>query len=136
MPRSGAARPLVKAPNWLSHLEYEWKSPLWRHWLEGISRDHTYIRYDARGCGLSDRDPAEVSLEAWVRDLEAVVDAAKLERFPLLGLSQGAAIAIALRAAPSGAREPPRPVRRLRARPAHARRAGSKPSTRRSSCAS
>jgi pimeloyl-ACP methyl ester carboxylesterase/DNA-binding CsgD family transcriptional regulator len=91
----GQGPPLVKAPNWLSHLEYEWKSPLWRHWLEGLSRRHTFIRYDARGCGLSDRDPAEVSLEAWVRDLEAVVDAAKLERFPLLGLSQGASIAIA-----------------------------------------
>jgi pimeloyl-ACP methyl ester carboxylesterase/DNA-binding CsgD family transcriptional regulator len=90
----GQGPPLVKAPNWLSHLEYEWKSPLWRHWLEGLSNGRTYIRYDARGCGLSDRDPGDVSLEAWVRDLEAVVDAAKLERFPLLGLSQGGAIAI------------------------------------------
>ena len=90
----GHGPPLVKAPNWISHLEYEWKIPLWRHWLDGLSRGRTYIRYDARGCGLSDREPQEVSLEAWVRDLEAVVDAAKLERFPLLGLSQGASIAI------------------------------------------
>src|SRR6185436_5873455 len=76
------------------HLEYELKSPLWRHWLEGLSRHHTFIRYDARGCGLSDRDPPELSLESWVRDLEAVVDAMKLERFPLLGISGGGPIAI------------------------------------------
>lgn len=91
----GRGPPLVKAPNWLSHLEYEWQSPIWRHWIEGLSRHHTYIRYDARGCGLSDREPPEISLESWVRDLEAVVDAAGLDRFPLLGLSQGGAIAIA-----------------------------------------
>lgn len=90
----GSGPPLVKAPNWLSHLEYEWQSPIWRHWLQGLSRHHTYIRYDARGCGLSDRNPSEISLEAWVRDLEAVVDAAQLERFPLLGISQGGSIAI------------------------------------------
>jgi pimeloyl-ACP methyl ester carboxylesterase/DNA-binding CsgD family transcriptional regulator len=91
----GTGPPLVKAPNWLSHLEYEWQSPIWRHWLEGLSRHHTFVRYDTRGCGLSDRDPAEISFESWVRDLEAVVDAMKLERFPLLGISQGASIAIA-----------------------------------------
>src|ERR1700759_834975 len=92
---SGTGPPLVKAANWLSHLEYEWQSPIWRHWIEGLSRRHTYVRYDTRGCGLSDREPPEVSFEAWVRDLEAVVDALKLERFPLLGLSQGGAIAVA-----------------------------------------
>jgi pimeloyl-ACP methyl ester carboxylesterase/DNA-binding CsgD family transcriptional regulator len=91
----GNGPPLVKAPNWLSHLEYEWQSPIWRHWIEGLSRHHTYVRYDTRGCGLSDRDPSEISFESWVRDLEAVVDAMKLERFPLLGISQGGAIAIA-----------------------------------------
>ena len=91
----GSGPPLVKAPNWLTHLEYEWQSPIWRHWVEGLSRHHTFIRYDTRGCGLSDRDPAEISFESWVRDLEAVVDAMKLERFPLLGISQGGAIAIA-----------------------------------------
>lgn len=92
---TGSGPPLVKAANWLSHLEYDWGSPIWRHWIEGLSRRHTLVRYDTRGCGLSDRDPPEISFETWVRDLEAVVDAMKLERFPLLGLSQGASIAIA-----------------------------------------
>lgn len=91
----GRGPPLVKSANWLSHLEYDWQSPLWRHWIEGMSRERTYVRYDSRGCGLSDRDPPEMSFEAWVRDLEAVVDASSLERFPLLGISQGGAIAIA-----------------------------------------
>jgi pimeloyl-ACP methyl ester carboxylesterase/DNA-binding CsgD family transcriptional regulator len=92
---SGSGPPLVKAANWLSHLEFDWRSPIWRHWIEALSRRHTYVRYDTRGCGLSDRDPGEISFEAWVHDLEAVVDALKLERFPLLGISQGAAIAVA-----------------------------------------
>src|SRR6187401_2766366 len=83
----GDGPPLVKAPNWMSHLEYEWESPIWRHWIEGLSRLRRYIRYDARGCGLSDRDPPEISFEASVRDLEAVVDTMKLERFALLGMS-------------------------------------------------
>jgi pimeloyl-ACP methyl ester carboxylesterase/DNA-binding CsgD family transcriptional regulator len=91
----GSGPPLVKAANWLTHLEYDWQSPIWRHWVEGLSRRRTYIRYDTRGCGLSDREPAEISLEGWVHDLEAVVDAAGLERFPLLGVSQGGAIAVA-----------------------------------------
>ena len=90
----GSGPPLVKASNWLSHVEYDWSSPIWRHWIEGLSRHRTYYRYDARGCGLSDREPGEISFESWVRDLEAVVDAAKLERFPLLGISQGGSIAI------------------------------------------
>jgi len=90
----GAGPPLVKAANWLSHLEFDWRSPIWRHWIEAMSRDHTYIRYDERGCGLSDRD-APLSFEAYVADLESVVDACGLERFPLLGISQGGAVAIA-----------------------------------------
>src|SRR4051812_13135325 len=90
----GSGPPLMKASNWLSHIEYDWSSPIWRHWIEGLSRNRTYYRYDARGCGLSDRNPAEISFESWIRDLEAVVDAAKLDRFPLLGISQGGAIAI------------------------------------------
>jgi pimeloyl-ACP methyl ester carboxylesterase len=90
----GSGPPLVKVANWLSHLEFDWNSPVWRHWLTELSRSHTLIRYDERGCGLSDWSMEDVSLDAWVRDLEAVVDALGLERFPLLGLSQGGPIAI------------------------------------------
>jgi pimeloyl-ACP methyl ester carboxylesterase/DNA-binding winged helix-turn-helix (wHTH) protein len=89
------APPLVKPGNWLTHLEFDWNSPVWRHWLTEMGRGHTLIRYDARGCGLSDHDPPDVSMESWVHDLEAVVDAERLERFSLLGISQGCAVAIA-----------------------------------------
>lgn len=89
------APPLVKPGNWLTHLEFDWASPVWRHWLTEMGQGHTLIRYDARGCGLSDHDAADVSFESWVRDLGAVVDAAGLERFSLLGLSQGCAVAVA-----------------------------------------
>jgi pimeloyl-ACP methyl ester carboxylesterase len=92
---AGGGPPLVKAANWLSHLEFDWNSPVWRHWIRELSRDHTLIRYDERGCGLSDWAAEEYSLDAWVRDLEAVVDRLGLERFPLLGISQGGPIAIA-----------------------------------------
>jgi pimeloyl-ACP methyl ester carboxylesterase/tetratricopeptide (TPR) repeat protein len=91
----GRGPPLVKAANWLSHLEFDSHSPVWRHWIRELSRDHTLVRYDERGCGLSDWAVDEFSLDAWVRDLEAVVDALELERFPLLGISQGGPIAIA-----------------------------------------
>jgi pimeloyl-ACP methyl ester carboxylesterase/DNA-binding winged helix-turn-helix (wHTH) protein len=89
------APPLVKPANWLTHLELDWNSPVWRHWLMEMGRDHTLIRYDERGCGLSDHDAPDLSFESWVRDLEAVVDAERLERFSLLGISQGCAVAIA-----------------------------------------
>ena len=92
---SGTGPPLVKPANWITHLEYDWESPVWRHWLRELSRDHTLLRYDERGCGLSDRDAADLSFESWVSDLETVIDAAGLDRFPLLGLSQGCAVAIA-----------------------------------------
>jgi pimeloyl-ACP methyl ester carboxylesterase/DNA-binding CsgD family transcriptional regulator len=92
---TGEGPPFVKVSNWLSHLEFDWGSPVWRHWLEEFSRSHTLVRYDERGCGLSDWDAPELSFEAWVRDLETVVDALGLESFPLLGISQGASIAIA-----------------------------------------
>lgn len=85
---------LVKAANWLSHLEYDWICPVWRHWLRGLAEHHTLVRYDERGCGLSDRDVDQFNLDAWVLDLETVVDALGLERFPLLGISQGASIAV------------------------------------------
>jgi len=89
----GRGPPLVKASNWLSHLDFDLTSPVWTHWIGELSRACMYVRYDARGCGLSDWD-AELSLEAWVQDLEAVVAAAGLSRFALLGISQGASIAI------------------------------------------
>jgi pimeloyl-ACP methyl ester carboxylesterase/DNA-binding winged helix-turn-helix (wHTH) protein len=89
------APPLVKPANWLTHLEFDWNSPVWRHWLTEMGRGHTLIRYDERGCGLSDHDAPDLSFESWVRDLEAVVDAERLERFSVLGISQGCAVAIA-----------------------------------------
>lgn len=90
----GGGPPLVKAANWLSHVEYDWRTPVWRPLFERLARHHRFVRYDGRGCGLSDREVDEFSLEAWVRDLEAVVDAAGLKRFSLLGISQGGSIAI------------------------------------------
>ncbi len=93
---SGSGPPLViKAATWLSHLEVDWDSPVWRHWLRALSSNGTFVRYDERGCGLSDWLVPELSFASWVRDLEAVVDAMGAERFALLGISQGAAVAIA-----------------------------------------
>ena len=90
----GSGPPLVRASHWLSHVEHDLDSPVWRPWLRELARDHTYIRYDQRGSGLSDRAFAGFSLDTWVRDLETVVDTLGLERFPLFGMSQGGAIAI------------------------------------------
>ena len=91
----GTGPPLVKVANWLSHLEFDWLSPVWRHWLTELGSDHTVIRYDARGSGLSDWDVPEVSFAAWVRDLETIVEAVGLDRFDLFGMSQGGAVATA-----------------------------------------
>jgi pimeloyl-ACP methyl ester carboxylesterase len=91
----GAGPVLVKAANWLSHLEYDWNSPVWRHWLTELARHHTLVRYDRRGCGLSDWNIEDMSLEARVQDLETVVTALNLDRFDLLGLSGGGSVAIA-----------------------------------------
>jgi pimeloyl-ACP methyl ester carboxylesterase len=91
----GRGPPLVRASTWLTHLELDWETPLWRHWLEGLGERQTVLRYDERGCGLSDRAVEDVSMEARVADLEAVIDAAGLERFALLGISQSGPVAIA-----------------------------------------
>lgn len=91
----GTGPPLVKPANWLSHLEFDPISPVWRHWIAGLSRDHTLIRYDKRANGLSDWDVPNLTFDALVSDLEAIVDAADLDRFPMFCLSQGCAIAIA-----------------------------------------
>ena len=92
---AGSGPPLVKTANWLSHIEYEWQSPVWRHWYKELTRHFTLIRYDQRGCGLSDRDVDTISLDAWIQDLETIVNATGLEKFSLLGISQGAAVATA-----------------------------------------
>jgi DNA-binding SARP family transcriptional activator/pimeloyl-ACP methyl ester carboxylesterase len=90
----GNGPPLVKTANWLNHLEFDWESPVWRHIFRGLSEGRSLIRYDARGNGLSDRDIDDFSLERQVNDLESVVAATGLERFPLLGLSQGCAVSV------------------------------------------
>jgi pimeloyl-ACP methyl ester carboxylesterase/DNA-binding CsgD family transcriptional regulator len=92
---SGKGPALVRAPHWLTHLEFDWRSPVHRPWLEAMSKTHTVVRFDPRGCGLSEREVGDISFEAWVRDLETVVDAAGLERFVLFGASQGGPIAVA-----------------------------------------
>jgi pimeloyl-ACP methyl ester carboxylesterase/DNA-binding CsgD family transcriptional regulator len=92
---SGNGPPLVRAPHWFTHLEHDWTNPAIRPWVEDLSKRYSFLRFDQRGTGLSDRDVPEISLEAHVRDLECVVDAAGFERFALLGASQGAAFAVA-----------------------------------------
>lgn len=92
---SGKGPALVRGPHWLTHLEFDWRSPVWRPWLEALSSRHTLVRFDPRGCGLSDREAGDISFDSWVSDLEAVVEAAGLDRFALFGASQGAPIAVA-----------------------------------------
>jgi len=92
---TGSGPPLVKTANWLNHIEHDWNSPLWRHWLEELTRGHSLIRYDERGNGLSDWDTPDLSFEAFVDDLECVADCLELEQFDLLAISQGAAVAVA-----------------------------------------
>jgi len=92
---AGKGPPLVKSANWLNHLEFDWQSPVWRHLLHGLARHHQLVRYDERGNGLSDWSVENLSFESFLQDLETVVDAAGLDRFPLFGISQGCAVAIA-----------------------------------------
>jgi pimeloyl-ACP methyl ester carboxylesterase/DNA-binding CsgD family transcriptional regulator len=92
---AGDGPPLVKVGNYMGHVEYDWDSPVWAHWLEELTRRHTLIYYDERGSGLSDWNAEDVSFEAWVGDLEAVVNAAGLGRFPLFAMSQAGAVAVA-----------------------------------------
>ena len=91
----GKGPPLVKAANWMTHLDYDHESPVWRHWTEDIAAERALLRYDERGCGMSDWDVDRFDFDAWVEDLEVVVDSAGLDRFPLLGVSQGGAVAVA-----------------------------------------
>lgn len=90
----GDGPPLVKAANWLNHLELDWDAPIWAPMFQELARDHMFVRYDERGNGMSEGNVADISFDAFVRDLETVVDAAGIDRFPLLGLSQGCAVAI------------------------------------------
>ena len=91
----GTGPPLLKAANWMTHLDLEWTTPVWSHWLTGLARNRRLVRYDERGCGLSDWDVPSFTFKDWVDDLETVVEAAGLDQFPLLGVSQGGAVAIA-----------------------------------------
>jgi pimeloyl-ACP methyl ester carboxylesterase/DNA-binding CsgD family transcriptional regulator len=90
----GSGPPLVRTAFYLSHLELDWQCPPWKRYLEEYTRHHTLVRHDLRGFGLSEREVAEHSVEVWVRDLEAVVDAAGLERFAMIGMCHGGAMAI------------------------------------------
>jgi pimeloyl-ACP methyl ester carboxylesterase/DNA-binding CsgD family transcriptional regulator len=92
---AGQGPPLVKTANYLTHLEHDWESPVWGPWLRELARHHTLVRYDERGCGLSDWDVRDLSIDSWLCDLETVAAAAGLERFDLLGLSQGASVSVA-----------------------------------------
>lgn len=92
---SGKGPPLVRSAHWMSHLQFEWESPVWRHWIDAFSRDHRLVRYDERGNGLSEWGAEDLSLEAMVSDLESVADATDLIRFPLLGVSQSCAVSVA-----------------------------------------
>jgi len=92
---AGDGYPLVRAAHWLTNIELDWQTPVWRPWFDAFASRYRFVRYDSRGCGMSDRNATDVSLDCLVTDLEAVVDAAGLDRFALLGTSQGGAISIA-----------------------------------------
>lgn len=91
---TGEGPPLVKAAHWLTNLDLDWQSVIWRHWLSSLSDGHQLLRYDQRGCGLSDRDPDDLGLDAMVSDLECVVDTVGFGKFALLGASQGGPVSI------------------------------------------
>jgi pimeloyl-ACP methyl ester carboxylesterase/DNA-binding CsgD family transcriptional regulator len=93
--QSGRGPTLVKAANWLTHLEYELRSPIWRHWLEFLSKNFRLVRYDERGCGMSGWEPKTLTLDQWAADLGSVIDAAQPEgKVILLGISQGATASV------------------------------------------
>lgn len=92
---AGSGPLLLKAANWLTHLEYDWDSPAWRHWIRFLSTHFRLVRYDERGCGMTDWAIGDLSFDRWVADLEAVADASEARQFVLLGISQGAATCVA-----------------------------------------
>jgi pimeloyl-ACP methyl ester carboxylesterase/DNA-binding CsgD family transcriptional regulator len=92
---AGTGPPLVKAANWLTHLEYEWTSPVWRHWIQFLSSHFQFVRYDERGCGMSERRAGALTIKEWTADLELIISAARIDSpVTLLGISQGAAACI------------------------------------------
>ena len=105
---TGAGPPLLRGGHWLSHLEHDWQSPVWRPLLERLSRRRRLIRYDPRGTGLSDRDLGSATLPQFIDDMEAVADAAGLERFPVYAISQSVPVALGL-----AARHPDRVARMI-----------------------
>jgi pimeloyl-ACP methyl ester carboxylesterase len=92
---AGTGPVLLKAANWLTHLEYDWDSPVWRHWIRFLSAHFRSIRYDERGCGMTDWAIGDLSFDRWVADLEVVADTINAPQFVLLGISQGAATCVA-----------------------------------------
>ncbi|WP_328934957.1 MULTISPECIES: alpha/beta fold hydrolase [unclassified Streptomyces] len=92
---TGEGPPLVKTANWLTHLDLDRTNPMWAHWFDGLTRGRQLVRYDERGCGLSEWTVPSFTLDDLVDDLDSVVDAVGLDRFPLLGVSQGGAVAVA-----------------------------------------
>lgn len=92
--RVGRGPPILKAPNWLNHIEYEWRSPVWGPVLTALAKNHELVRFDQRGTGLSDWDVEDISESAMISDMETVVQAAGLKQFALLGISQGCAYSI------------------------------------------
>lgn len=91
----GEGPAFIKAANWMNHLELDWQSPVWKHLLHEIAQDHRLIRYDERGTGLSDREVSDLTFDAFVDDLASVVDATGVDKFVLLGISQGGPVALA-----------------------------------------
>ncbi|HEX5664791.1 MAG TPA: hypothetical protein VFX93_15040, partial [Xanthomonadaceae bacterium] len=77
---AGRGPPLVKAATWLTHLQYDLESPVWAHWIRFFAEHFRYIRYDERGCGMSDRNAGDLAQEHWLEDLETVIDAAAIDR--------------------------------------------------------
>jgi len=92
---AGTGPTLLKAANWLTHLDYDWESPVWRHWIRYLTTHFRCIRYDERGCGMTDWHVGDLSFDRWVEDLESVADAGDARKSVLLGISQGAATCVA-----------------------------------------
>jgi pimeloyl-ACP methyl ester carboxylesterase/DNA-binding CsgD family transcriptional regulator len=91
---AGEGQPLVRAAHWLGNLDFDWQTPVWGPWISALSERYRLLRYDSRGCGLSDREAEAITIDGLVADLECAVDNAGLDRFALLGMSQGGAVSI------------------------------------------